>query len=179
MENQPKRSLTGAFVRGLVFTAITGALMAGIFSGVGAAAFALSGGTIGAELGMGALSSIGLVAASTGIFGGLLQTYSAINSNKQADIGYTRMRGNDVAITAASNNLIMQPQLQTGTSVSPDLAPEIAQAQSTTFRDKVGGRPGINERMNSIIAGRSSATSHTDRVDAERAALAQTQGRTA
>lgn len=175
MENQPKRSLVGAFVRGLVFTAITGALMASIFSGVGAAAFAMSGGTIGAELGMGALSSIGLVAASTGIFGGLLQTYSAINSNKRADVAYTRMRGSDVSITAASNNLLMQPQA--GVSVSADLAPEMAQAQSTTFRDRVN-RPGINERMNGLIAGRSN-TSHTERLEAERAALAQTQGRTA
>lgn len=107
---QPQtRSVLGAFARGLAFTAITGALMAGIFSGVGAAAFAMGLSTSAVTLGA-SLSSMAMVAVSTGIFGGLLQAYGAFNHNNKVATT-APMRSSDVAITAASNNLL-SPQMQ-------------------------------------------------------------------
>lgn len=169
MERTQQRSVLGSIAKGLFFTALTGAMMAGIFMFVTPALMGAAG--IAAEGAMGGLISVGL---STGIFGGLVQGYLAVSHNmRNRREGHTTMRGSDAAITAASTNLI-QPQLSRGVS-APTIAAEHAQGHeqqvSTQWRDRVGHSADLQSRLDRIAA--RDNVSHTARLDEDRARAVQ------
>lgn len=199
MEKAPK-SVLGSVVKGFAFTFITGALMAGIFLGVTGGITALAP-ALAAEYGISAAFGLGkllmtasVVGLSTGIFGGLIQGYSALTHNRQHAAfnaaAYSPTNGRDIAITAASHNLysptlqaaidqLNQQQAQPQTAApAPAAAPQMdAAPESTTFRDRVGGeRKGITELLNRRLT--DSSLSHADRISEARAASASNTGPT-
>lgn len=182
MEKQPQhRSIIGSALKGFAYSGFTGALMAGIFLGVSAAlAFATGGaslpliGTLGSATTLGsALGTMLVVGLSTGIFGGLIQGFSA-NHHQQSmqAAAYSPSNGRDIAITAVSQNLY-SPKLQAALDRvnQQEQAQEASMPESTTFRDRIGQRTNsLNEALNRRLT--SSGTSHTQRLQQEREAQA-------
>ncbi len=182
-----RRSTIGTFIRGFGYTALTGALMAGIFlavnSGAGATVTTFLTGVFGATAAP-VIGTVLLVGLSTGIFGGLIQAYNSRQHNKEHEVAYSPVRGRDMAITAASHDLYspkLQAALERAATQTPvalgDNAPN--QPESTRFRDAVAAeRTPMHQRLNELLT-RETATpqSHTSRVESERAQATETQNR--
>lgn len=171
MERTQQRSVLGSVAKGLFFTALTGAMMAGIFMFVTPAIMGAVG--IAAEGAVGGLASVGI---STGIFGGLVQGYLAVSHNMRSRRdAHTTMRGGDAAITAASSGLITQA-VSRGVS-SPTIAAEHAHGtehganETTHWRNHVGKSADLKTRLDRIAA--RDNMSHTDRLAEDRARAVQ------
>lgn len=167
-----KQSVLGSTLRGFGYTALTGALMAGIFVGVSTFALPSIATYFAASSVWPTILTVGL---STGLFGAAIQAYSSITGNRQhANMqagAFSPVSGRDIAITSASQNLY-SPKLQAAlermntASLSEAPAPE-QQPESTRFRDMVGSRPSLNERVNRHLSG-----NHADTVLEQREAQA-------
>lgn len=168
-----ENSLTKTLAKGFLLTAVSGALMAGIFMGFSALIPTASLGSFGVIL---------LTTVATGTFGAILQGISYFR--KKADKEYAAnslVNPRDIAITAASNGLIMtqnrssnlaqsidNPQLST--SYSPQAASQ-SQGESHFFRDRLnssGHHMKLNEKVNSILSGKNTALNYQERIDKER-----------
>ncbi|MBA4275076.1 MAG: hypothetical protein C0436_05420 [Alphaproteobacteria bacterium] len=166
-----KQSVLGSTLRGFGYTALTGALMAGIFVGVSTFALPSIATYFAASSVWPTILAVGL---STGIFGAAIQAYSAITGNRQhanMQVASSPVSGRDIAITSASQNLYspkLQAALERMNTVSLNEAPApVQQPESTRFRDMVGNRPSLNERVNRRLTG-----NHADSVLEQREAQA-------
>jgi hypothetical protein len=171
METGQRKSLIGTFIKGLALTAVTGALMAGIYVATSALFTPLIVPLFAATSVMPTILTVGL---STGIFGGIVQTFSAFREKSAMKAAaYSPVSSRDIAITAVSNNL-HRPQLQAalnaaqGKGTVTELDSQVE--NSTRYQDKIAAERGLyssslTEKLNRKL----SETSHTDRLASERA----------
>ncbi len=184
------RSFLGSALKGFALTAVSGGIMAATFVGTNV----MLGGAINswaaATLGTGALAAgagmVAIVAISCGIFGAILQGYSALRQNRNShEVAYSPSNGRDIAITAASHNLF-SPKLQAAldraqsmpaaSTTLPDVNPAAAQTENH-FTSRLGERSSINEIVNRKLSG-APAPSFSERIEQERLAQATAPTRT-
>ena len=139
MENRSSGFMSGlsAFGRGLFSGAVSGALMAGIFSGLAIAFGMTPAGWIG-----GAVLSL-----SAGVFAGLMNVYRDYTHRNQAASG--QMREGHVAAASPGMVPVLVPAVAQDRSQTPE-----QEAPTRNWAASLDRKPG-HDRMKEIIADRS------------------------